>query len=139
MSYSTDELLKILEKSTEYPRSEILTDQNLVTRPIGELLSDLLQTKEMSKAQCIKAAGLDRTYCYQIFDGTKLPSRDKVLALLIAASCNLKEIQTILKHGGYPMLYPRHKRDTAIIYGISHRLNVMEINELLYEIGFETL
>ena len=45
-----------------------------------------------------------------------------------------EEVQLLLKQTSYPPLYARNKRDSVIIYGFSHNLSVLDINELLYDL-----
>ena len=43
----------------------------------------------------------------------------------------LDEIQDLLRKCGYTQLYAREKRDAALIYALTHRLTVVDTNELL--------
>lgn len=139
MQYSTDDLLKLLKNSASFEENQKIYEENQISSDLPSLLSNLLESKNLSKADCIKKSNLDRNYAYQIFDGSKSPSRDKILSLLIGMGCSLDEIVTFLKHAGYPPLYPRQKRDTVILYGISHELSLFEINELLDQTGLPIL
>lgn len=75
---------------------------------------------------------LDRTYGYQVLNGTKKPSRDKILQLCIGGSFSLKETNKVLKLGNCGELYSKNTRDAVIILGINKKLNVLQINELLF-------
>ena len=76
---------------------------------------------------------------YQIFSGIRTPERKKLLAITVAMSLNLEEAQALLKAAGYPTLYVKHPFDSIVIYGICKKLSVVEINNLLFEYGLETL
>ncbi len=102
-----------------------------------EFLSNLCKQRSFSPAQCIKRSGLDRTYAYQIFSGTKRPARDKVLALCFGLSLSLDEMQSLLKTTGYPILYAKNKRDSVIIFAVQRGYSIIEVNGLLYEMGME--
>ena len=99
----------------------------------------MIQAKNQDLPSLIRKSGLDRTYCYQIFDGRKRPSRDKVLALCFAMDLSFMEVQQLLKATGYPILYARMERDSAIIFCLQRNCALSDANELLYELGYEGL
>jgi len=60
------------------------TDLEDILEEIADLtfhdyLNTLVKTSGMKKSQIIEASGLDRTYCYQIFDGRRTPKEIKSL------------------------------------------------------------
>lgn len=113
--------------------------ENFVTKDLTSYLEKLLNEKKLTKSDCIKESGLDRTYAYQIFSGTKKPSRDKLLALCFAMKLTEEEVQSLLKYSGYPPLYPRLKRDGIIIWALHNGFSVDDVNELLFEEDMELL
>ena len=125
MKKSTQELLDILKNTPAFSNYAEQEEAEL----IEVSLSDYLNRK----------SGLDRTYCYQIFDGRKRPSRDKVLALCFAMDLSFTEVQQLLKATGYPILYARMERDSAIIFCLQRNCALSDANELLYELGYEGL
>ena len=58
-------------------------------------------------------------YFYDVINGRKIPSRDKIIRLALALGLSLDECQTALKFCGRSQLYPRIKRDSIIIHGIN--------------------
>lgn len=133
---STGELLKILK--TTHTAKELDSYRSKHTAfdcqiSFSSVFSQILNQKQCSKADIIKQSLLDRTYAYQILNGTKLPGRNKILALSIAAGCSLEETQRLLESAKEGILYARSSRDALIIYGIQQHLTLMEINELLCE------
>ena len=81
--------------------------------------------------QVIKKSQIDRTYGHQIFNGTRIPSRDKLIQLAFGFGLSLDETQTLLKKAGKSTLYAKVKRDAACIYGLSHDMNMMEVQDLM--------
>ena len=54
----------------------------------------------------------------------------------------LKKSDVIRNSGidrGYPMLYARIARDSAIIFAFRHHMSPIDTNELLYELQFDLL
>ena len=91
--------------------------------------------KGRRKADVIHGSQLDRNYAYQIFSGTRKPTRDKLLALGFGMGLSIEEMQKVLKTSEYPVLYVKNKRDSIILFGLDKQISVGEMNELLYEMG----
>ncbi len=111
----------------------------MVKESLSELLDSLLGLKGLKKSQVIRASELSEVYAYQIFSGVRVPERKKLLCLAVAMGLTLDEAQTLLKAAGYSPLYVKLPFDSIVLYGICKGLSVVQINELLYEYGLETL
>lgn len=140
--FTTDELLKLLRASRSESALKSYTAM-LDTQPccnsFAEYMNLFLQEHQINESDLIKASLLQRTYAYQILNGSRNPSRKKVLALCIAAGMNYEETQKALLLANLGKLYPRKKEDSIIIFALEHKLNVLQTNELLYEEGQEAL
>ncbi|MBU9728393.1 hypothetical protein [Diplocloster modestus] len=135
MEKSTQELLDIL-KSTENINEYIqVQQQELLDLTLPELLEKLMDIQQLSKADVIRASGLDRIYAYQIFSGTKKPSLNKLLALSCGMHLTLDQTQQLLKSAGYPILYARKQWDSVVIFSILKQLTLPQVNDLLYELN----
>ena len=97
MNKSTEELLKTLKHSAGIASYLTQEQENLTALPLHLYLEKLFAETNITPSQCIRDSGLDRTYCYQIFSGKKLPSRDKVLALCFGLWLDFEETQRLLK------------------------------------------
>lgn len=106
---------------------------------LTEFLHTQMAARRMKKKQIIRRAQIDDYYGYQIFSGMRRPSRNKLLSLAIAMELDLEDCRTLLRLGGVNELYPKNRRDAAILYGIENRLDVFALNELLYDLGEDTL
>ena len=104
--------------------------------PLNEYLTKLLQEKNLDLKEIVKNSNLNRVYVYHIFSGKrKNPSRTKILAIGIAMNLSLEEMQYLLRYAGQNPLYPRNSWDSIIISAIEQKLNVLETNELLEQLG----
>ena len=63
---------------------------------------------------------------------TCVPSRDRTICLCFGLSATLEETQELLKRNGFAQLYVRNRRDAIIIYGLSHSMELAEINDRLF-------
>lgn len=107
---------------------------------LSKYLQEIISKKSLDKNEIIKKSELSEIYAYQILSGVKKsPARSKVLSLIIAMKLSFDEAQDILKKTGYPTLYAKNPFDCVIIYGLCKKMSVVEINEILFENGLETL
>lgn len=144
MKKSTEELMNILEKNKNIEKYlDTYVEENkdeFISQKLSDHLNKLLEEKGLKKSDIVKAPGLDSSYAYQIFNGTKEnPSRDMLIMLAIAMELDIEETQRLLKIGNAGALYPRNKRDSIIIYAINSKLTFMECDELLYDMKEKTL
>lgn len=106
---------------------------------LKDYLVSILQAKKLKKADVIKASNLSEVYAYQIFSGVKNPSRDKLLSLAVAMKLSFEECQRLLKLAAVNELYVKNRRDAIVIFGLMKGLDVLELNDLLYELEEFTL
>ena len=128
-SKTTEDLLKTLLRTDEYSQFQELKDNGIVS--LAEHLDALLDQKETSKAEVIYRARLDTVYGHQIFNGTRKPSRDKLLQLAFGFPLTYKETLTLLKIAGVGSLYVRRRRDSIIIFALNKGFSLEQLNELL--------
>ncbi len=130
------------ESSTQDLSRELMSESNLDAylsrnqpvfsdEDVANLLNRLYQRTDLSKAALARQAGMSEVYLHQVFSGRRKPSRDRLLCLCICMGASLEEIQQALKHATYAPLYPKHKRDAIISYGILHGTVLEKINEKL--------
>ena len=68
-----------------------------------------------------------------------MPERTKLLSLAVGMGLNIEETQQLLKCAGYSQLYVKLPFDSIVLFGLCKQMSVIQINELLYEYGLETL
>jgi transcriptional regulator with XRE-family HTH domain len=91
----------------------------------------LPEVQKLSNRELITRSGIERTYYYQILNGTRQPGRDKVLLLSLAAKLTLEETQRALKLCNLGILYPRRRRDAIVTFAVNHHVSVADTQELL--------
>ena len=106
---------------------------------VTQLLSELYEKKSISKAALARRAGMSEVYLHQVFSGRRSPSRDRLLCLCLGLEATLEETQELLRQAGFAQLYPRHKRDAVISYGLVHGISLGEINDRLFVENEKTL
>ena len=132
-------ILKNIDDESYLDEFVKITSTNFSDLSLPNFFQNICKEKGISKSDLIKNAEIDRTYGYQILNGTKKPSRDKLLKLCISASLDIEESNKALKLGNVGQLYPKNPRDSIIIFGINKKLNLFQIDELLFNLNFDTL
>ena len=132
---TTNDLLNVLNNKVDTPKDldkyiEKLDKYN--SDDFVKYFSEIMNKHKIKKSDLVKRSGIDRTYFYQILNGTRKPGRDNAIALCVASGLSFEETircLEILKEG---ILYPKNRRDSIIIYSINHKLSLNETNDLLF-------
>ena len=129
----TEDLLKRLNASHDLDSLSNYLDgiEKALPDSTGTYLKKLLKEKDVTPSEVIKRSRIERTYCYQIFNGRKKPGRDKLLAISLALSLTLEETQRLLGIAKEGVLYVKSRRDSIIIYAINNKMSVLDTNFLL--------
>lgn len=135
MQKTTDELKNELQAAKSPQEYLSANAGELLHLSMKDYLAQLLEEKQLSRAQAISASGLNEIYGYQIFAGQKRPSREKLLCLSLGMQLTATETQRLLRLAGHSELYARVRRDSIILFGIENGLPLLRINELLFEQG----
>lgn len=109
------------------------------TSGLCELLTELCNRHDISRARVIERSGVDRSYAYQIFSGKRKPSRDKVLMLAFGMSLDVEETQALLKAAQMSQLYPKLKRDAAVLFCLHHQMDIDRAQALLWSLALSPL
>lgn len=135
----TDEMLKDLKTAKSLDGYLENNSEHMLEGAISERLNALIVQKGLVKSAVLKRAEINDIYGYQLFAGSRKPSRDKLIALCIGMCLSLDETQQILKFAGFAPLYAKNKRDSILIFGIEQQQSVLQINNLLYDHNEKTL
>lgn len=137
---TTNELLKSLSaKDCSLDNYFSDNDHSFVNEDIKEFWGNLIDKSSRSKSSIINKADFNYCYFYDIINGRKMPTKDKVIRLALAMKLNLDECQKALKLSGRSALYPRLRRDSILIYAIENQLTIFRCDELLEKYGEECL
>lgn len=141
-SKNTDELMHLLNETKNCAQLQTYTAalaQQAPLQTFSEYINSKMNEQNLSAAELIAASQLQRNYGYQILNGTRKPSRDKVLALCLALRLNLPDAGRALTLAQLGQLYPKNRRDSILIFSLNKRLSVLQTNELLLEMKEELL
>ncbi len=122
----TKDLLGDVQNTTDFDRWLERCKSELTEDDLSAYLAELMEKHGVTKTELIERANLERGYAYQILRGERAPSRDRLLQIAIGLCATLDETQRLLKLGGKGELYPRVRRDAAIIFCIGKGYSVMD-------------
>jgi hypothetical protein len=135
MFRDTGELINQLNSESNIKSFIAEYENTFIKKPLVQYLNELLNKYQIKKAEVISKSGIAAVYGYQIFDGRREPKRDKVIQIAIGFGLSLEETQKLLRNAGYNELYPRNRRDVLLIYSINNRLDIVQVEKLLFEMG----
>lgn len=135
---TTNELMDELMKAHNISEYLKANSEHMISDELPTYLSNILKKKSLVKSAVIKRSELSEVMGYQIFSGTRNPSRDSLISICIAMELDVEQTQELLKVAQFAPLYPKSKRDCIIINGIANRRTVTQINEILYDNGEST-
>ena len=141
MAEKTSDLMnKLISTDSPEELSQYLNEiRNKYPKDLCSYIKAILAEKDMSIADMQKKSCIDRTYIYQIMDGSKHPGRDKIIAMAIACEMTLPECQRALEIAQEGILYAKDRRDSLVIYAINKKMSIMDLNSLLEEYKFQAL
>lgn len=93
----------------------------------------------LSLSELIKKSGLSKAFVYQVLAGDRKPGRDSLLRIALAAKLPFEEIQRLLSLWQRPPLYPRIRRDAALMLCMRRQMTLTATSEYLSSIGEQPL
>ncbi|MEG0854294.1 MAG: helix-turn-helix transcriptional regulator [Angelakisella sp.] len=102
-------------------------------------LKELTESYGVSVSQIIFETNLSKSFVYQLFSGERNAGRDIILRMAFAMGLSVKDTQRLLSASNNGSLYPRVRRDAAIIFCLNKKLTLTETCELLDGLSEESL
>lgn len=122
----TKELADEVRNATDFERVLERFRSEFVEADLSAYIEFLMDEHGVSKKDLIIRANLERGYAYQILRGDRAPSRDRLLQIAVGLGASVEETQRLLKLGGKNELYPRVKRDAAILFCIEKAYSIID-------------
>lgn len=77
----------------------------------------------ISRADLIWVLGIDRSYGYQILNGTRIPTRECLIRIGLLLGLSVEDFQRMLNIAGRPSLYVKNMFDAKVFYAIKHKMS----------------
>lgn len=140
MAKRTNDLMEELSgQDTDLDRYFEENPTSFINVDIKEFWKNAVDTSSKTKSDIINKADMSYCYFYDVINGRKIPSKDKIIRIVLAMNLSLDDCQEALKISGKSALYPRIKRDSILIYAINKGYSIYQTNDLLAEHGEEML
>lgn len=136
---STDELLALLFKERNLEHFLQRNESAYLTASFSDYLNNWCRQHLEVPEQVIRRANLEKSYGHQLFSGKRNPSRDTVLQLAFAMRADLPQAQEMLRVARRSPLYPRIKRDAAIIYCLHNHISLVDTQIILQDLELPLL
>lgn len=136
---NTEFLNEKLLESTDIKNFLENNTENFRMDSFHHFLYDLIEKSGRKNSEIFSHANLSESYGYQLLNGTRQPSRDKIIQLAIGFPLTINETNIMLKLAEKSQLYVKNKRDAIIIFALNTKLSMVELNALLFEEGCEIL
>lgn len=136
---STDDLFLILKNEDNISENWQRLSEKMNSPQFHEYLYSIASERNINIRDLSVKVLLSRSFTYQIFSGDRVPSRNIIIRIAVALGASLDQTQRLLKLADRGALYPKNKRDSAIIYAILNNYSLYEADELLVSLGQESL
>lgn len=103
--------------------------------PFDRFIRALCQELCVSRGSVIAKSAIPRNYAYQLFNGIRKPSRDKVLQLAFGFGLDVDGTQELLKIARQAPLYPKIPRDIVILRCLYEKRSVIDAQQALDSMG----
>lgn len=131
---------ELLDELVDAPSLEsYVSNHEFSRRTLASYLQELLEQKHLERVRVVRMADLNETFGYQIFKGTRHPSRNKVLQIAFAMALTLREANRALTLAGVSSLSCKNRRDAIIIFCLDRSCSLQKVNEELYRFGEDTI
>ena len=129
MKIKTIDLEKQLSEADEF--DEELIKQN----PAPDfylLIDELLKERNMKRSDLILHLNFERTYGYQILNGTRIPTKKQIILIGLYLGITVEQMQQLLKICGRECLYVRNVEDAKVVFALEHHYAYEQSMNFIY-------
>ena len=134
---NTKELMEMLDKDPEKFKSQLDRKDNAPV--FSEYLTYLMDEMGCSGMVLMNHVFISKTYYYQLRSGERLPGRNTAIRIALVLSLSVDETQRLLTLAEKNVLYPKVRRDAAILWCLKKKMSFDETENYLKQIGEESL
>ncbi len=135
----TNDLFMLLDTDRNIYENWEAISESMNTPSFSEYLQALVTKQGLTAPELGSKALMSRSFTYQLLSGARMPGKDVTVRIAIALGLSLDETQRLLKLADKGALYPKQKRDAAIIYAINNKYSLYQTDEMLKNLGQEPI
>lgn len=117
--------------STDEEFDEELIKQNGCI-DLCSLLNGYLKEKNITRAELIRRLNIDRSYGYQLLNGTRAPTRNHLIHIGLLLGLDIDEFQYLLNTANKKSLYVRDLFDAKVFYAVKHKMEYEKAVEFIW-------
>lgn len=125
----TTDLEQELKKPGAFDESTI---EDNAPPQLSDVLNKYIDEKKMKKADVIRILNVDRNYGYQIFNGTRLPTRNSIIQIALILKLDTDQINYLLQLAGKSPLYVRNIVDAKVFYAVQHNMEYFDAVDFIW-------
>lgn len=89
---------------------------------LSDLIEELVKKADISRAELIRRLDVDINYGYQLLNGTRIPTRERLIRIGLLLGADVDQLQHLLRAASKEMLYVRDITDAKVFYAIKHEM-----------------
>ncbi len=125
----TSQLEERLLSTAEFDE-ELITEN--VCPDLCEILGEYIDKAGITRSELIRGLDLDRTYGYQLLNGTRNPTRKHLIQIGLFLRLDVDSLQRLLKTGRKKPLYVRDMFDARVYFAVGHKMSFKEALEFIW-------
>lgn len=90
---------------------------------LNSMIIGYMDKKGITRAELIRRMNLDRSYGYQLLNGTRSPTRNHLIQMGLLLELKLEELQRLLKTANKKPLYVRDLFDARVFFAVKHKMD----------------
>lgn len=131
----TKSLLRLLQENGDFDQFLQRGGKAINDPALTVFLLRNLNESGVSIAAFANASMISQSFAYQVVSGTRKPGRNTLICIAFALKFDMDQTQRLLAIAQKGALYPRIRRDAAILYALEHGYSLPQTEELLQRIG----
>lgn len=130
---------KLFNRLRNHESGKAFLNQDQTAPTCARVLREILTNAKMSTPEWIASVNISKSYGYQVLRGERTPGRDIILRTALALQLSVKETQRLLAVDGCGALYPKIRRDAAVIFALNQKMTLLETEDLLSSLSERSL
>jgi len=122
-----------LFKSRDFKEFIKNNEEHIRTDSFNHFLYDLISHSGLKNSELFARSGMSESYGYQLLNGNRQPSRDKIIQLAIGLKLSVEKTNQMLRLAEKGELYVKNKRDAVVMFSLVNTYSIIDTNTLLEE------
>lgn len=89
---------------------------------LSELIGELMGKAGMPRGELIRRLDVDMNYGYQLLNGTRIPTRERLIRIGLLLGAEVEQLQRLLRAASKEALYVRDVTDAKVFYAIKRKM-----------------